>query len=259
MSKQTIFERLRQSGCTATGALALMGNWECESNCEPCRVQGDFQADRAKSRAYANRVDNGLMSEEEWCRDGKGWGLAQWTCWSRKRDLLTFCRRRSISVANEEAQVDFAVMELQNQYKALWADLTTCGEEVLYVMTELVCRKYEAPAINNIEDRYNAARRLRDELQGKAVESIDNSVELPAEDHPETPYWPPRMLCNGMTGADVQLLQALLLCHGFNPGGCSGIFDNRTRNMVVGFQAQNGLDQDGVAGPKTFKALGVRE
>ena len=73
----------------------------------------------------------------------------------------------------------------------------------------------------------------------------------------ETPYWPPRMLCFGMDGADVQLLQALLLCHDYNPGGCTGIFDNRTKNMVLAFQTEHKLDVDGIAGPKTFKALGV--
>ena len=255
MSKQTIYERLRKAGCTPTGALALMGNWQCESGLESCRIQGDFQTDRLKSKDYASRIDNGRVSDEEWCRDGKGWGLAQWTFWSRKRDLLTFCRRNSISVANEEAQVDFAVNELKTAYKALWADLTTCGEEDLYKVVELVCVKYEAPAFNNVQERANAAVTIRNELQGKAVESIDNSVATDIDDGCK--FWPPRVLCAGMTGADVQLLQALLLCHDYNPGGCSGIFDNRTKNMVLAFQAESGLVQDGIAGPKTFKALGV--
>lgn len=249
MSKQTIYERLRKAGCTPTGALALMGNWQCESGLESCRVQGDFQTDRLKSKDYASRIDNGRVSDEEWCRDGKGWGLAQWTFWSRKQDLLTFCRRNSISVANEEAQVDFAVNELRTQYKALWADLTTCGEEDLYKMVELVCKQYERPAYNNVQERANAAVAIRNELKGETP---------PKTDEPATPFWPPRVLCTGMTGADVQLLQALLLCHDYNPGGCSGIFDNRTKNMVLAYQAENGLTQDGIAGPLTFKALGVR-
>ena len=248
MSAQTIFEQLRKAGCTPTGALALMGNWQCESGLESCRVQGDFQADRLKSKDYASRIDNGRVSDEEWCRDGKGWGLAQWTFYTRKAALLQFCRRRSISVANEEAQVDFAVSELQSGYRSVWADLTTCGEEDLYKVVELACVKYEAPAFNNVQERANAAVAIRNELKG---------TETPKADEPATPFWPPRVLCAGMTGADVQLLQALLLCHDYNPGGCSGIFDNRTKNMVLAFQAESGLVQDGIAGPKTFKSLGV--
>lgn len=248
MSAQTIFEQLRKAGCTPTGALALMGNWQCESGLESCRVQGDFQTDRLKSKDYASRIDNGRVSDEEWCRDGKGWGLAQWTFFTRKAALLQFCRRRSISVANEEAQVDFAVSELQSGYRSVWADLTTCGEEDLYKVVELVCVKYEAPAFNNVQERANAAVTIRDELKGETPTKTDE---------PATPFWPPRVLCYDMRGPDVQLLQALLLCHGYNPGGCSGIFDNRTKNMTMAYQAEHKLDIDGIAGPKTFKSLGV--
>lgn len=257
MSTLTIFEQLRRAGCTVAGALGLMGNWECESNLEPCRVQGDFSPDRWASRDYANKVDNGLISEEIFARDAKGWGLAQWTYSTRKRALLTFCRRHSISIANETAQVDFAIAEMKTEYSDLWSFLCSCSDDQLYTTVERVCKEYERPAINNVEDRYNAARRLRDQLQGQAVENIDNSVD--EAEHVVTPFWPPRMLCFGMDGADVQLLQALLLCHDYNPGGCTGIFDNRTKSMVFTFQMENGLDVDGIAGPQTFRALGVSE
>lgn len=250
MSKQTIYERLVASGCTPTGALALMGNWACESNLEACRVQGDFQTDRQKSRDYASRIDNGRVSDDEWCWDGKGWGLAQWTFHTRKAALLQFCRRRSASVASEEAQVDFAVSELQTGYRTVWADLTTCKEEELYKVVELVCTKYEQPAYNNIQQRANAAVKLRDEL-------ANSEPEKPAKDEPTTPFWPPRTLCYGMKGADVTLLQALLLCHDYNCGGCTGIFNNATKIKVLSFQAESGLETDGIAGPKTFRALGV--
>ena len=53
MSKQTIYNRLRSPGLSQAGALALLGNFECESNCEACRLQGDFSKDRASSKAYA--------------------------------------------------------------------------------------------------------------------------------------------------------------------------------------------------------------
>lgn len=246
MSAQTIFEQLRRAGCTATGALALMGNWQCESGLESCRVQGDFQSDRLKSKDYASRIDNGRVSDEEWCRDGKGWGLAQWTHWSRKEALLTFCRRRSISVANEQAQVDFAIAELKTQFKAVWEDLTTCGDEDLYKMVELVCVKYEAPAYNNIQDRANAAVTLRQQLQGKAVETIDNSVER---------YWPPRVICEGMNGPDVEVLQAILKARGYTLSGTAGVFGVSTDKALRKFQQDNALAVDGIAGPRSWAAL----
>ena len=246
MSRQTIYDRLRGAGLSRSGALSLMGNWECESNNEACRVQGDFLSDRFKSRSYADRVDNGLISEEEWARDGLGWGLAQWTYHTRKRALLQFCRRKSISIASEEAQVDFAVMELKTSYATVWDELTRdidllsgCG---------LVCRKYEQPAVNNINDRYQAAMRI--------AEQISDSAAVDAPPAPDEPvYWPPRMICKGMFGADVEALQGILKARGYTLGDSLGIFGESTEAAVKRFQADTGLAVDGIAGPKTWAAL----
>ena len=246
MSAQTIFEQLRKAGCTSTGALALMGNWVCESNLEACRVQGDFQLDRRKSSDYANTIDRGLISDEQWCRDGRGWGLAQWTFWSRKESLLKLCRQRGVSVADEKTQVDFAVIELKTQYKTLWEDMTTCGDEDLYKMTELICKKYEAPAYNNVQERANAAVKLREELQGKAVESIDNGIEK---------FWPPRMVCEGMNGPDIEVLQAVLKAQGYTLSGSAGVFGTSTDKALRKFQQDNNLAVDGICGPKSWAEL----
>ncbi|MBP5720413.1 MAG: peptidoglycan-binding protein [Bacteroidales bacterium] len=247
MSAQTIFEQLRKAGMSAAGALGAEGNMAEESGIEACRLQGDFTADRSMSRDYANKVDNGLISEDTFAKDGKGWGLVQFTWSGYKQGLLNHCRRRSLSIADEAAQVDYFVMILKTEFADLWKFL--CTTDDIYKATERICCEFERPAVNNVQARYKAALRLRDELQAKATEEIDNGVER---------YFPPRVLCEGMTGPDVTLLQALLLCHGFNCGGCTGIFNNSTKIKVLSFQAENGLDTDGIAGPKTFKALGVR-
>lgn len=253
MSTLTIFEQLRRAGCTVAGALALMGNWDCESNLESCRVQGDFSPDRIMSKDYANKVDNGLMSEDAFAKDGKGWGLAQWTYPARKRNLLTFCRRHSISIANETAQVDFAIAELKTEYPALWSFLCSCKDDQLYTAVDRVCREYERPAVNNVNARFQAAKRLRDEIQSKAVESIDNGVV------PDTNVgdinWPPRMICKGMFGDDVAVLQALLKAHGYTLSDTPGIFGDSTESALIKYQADNGLVADGICGPKTWAAI----
>lgn len=253
MSAQTIFEQLRRAGMTPTGALASMGNMREESNLEACRLQGDFQTDRWPSQDYARRVDSGLLDAESYARDGKGWGLVQFTWSGYKRELLQLCKQRGASIADEAAQVDYLVSVLKTEFPSLWSFLCSCDEDQLYEATSRFCKEFERPAYNNVDVRFYAARELRDELQGMAVENIDNTVAEPSKES----FWPPRMLCLNMTGPDVQLLQALLLCHEYNCGGVTGIFDNRTRNMILAFQAENHLDVDGIAGPKTFKALGV--
>ena len=44
---------------------------------------------------------------------------------------------------------------------------------------------------------------------------------------------------------------------GYDPGSVDGIFGEKTRKAVVAFQRDNGLSQDGIAGPKTLAALGI--
>lgn len=250
MSVLTIFEQLRRAGCTVTGTLALMGNWQEESGLEACRLQGDFQPDRWPSKNYAERVDSGLISAEEYYRDGKGWGLTQLTFWTRKREFLDFCRKRGCSIADENAQVDFAVVELKSYYSSLWSYLCSCGEDQLYNAVNRVCREFERPAHNNVDTRFNYAKELKNTIQSKAVESIDNTV-TDASDK----YWPPRMICQGMFGDDVAVLQALLRAHGYTLSDSPGIFGDSTETALIRYQADYGLDADGIAGPMTWAAI----
>jgi peptidoglycan hydrolase-like protein with peptidoglycan-binding domain len=125
-------------------------------------------------------------------------------------------------------------------------------------MTAKYMRVFENPADQSqgaINYRVSLAQKIYDEFAGTTpAPTPDPGPQGP--DTPTTPYWPPRMLCEGMQGTDVSVLQALLQSHGYQVE-ITGIFDNRTKAMVLAFQGENGLATDGIAGPKTFRALGV--
>ena len=112
-------------------------------------------------------------------------------------------------------------------------------------------------------ETYRAAVTIRDEMQtttviGEPVEpAADPEPEPETEQEPEI-LWPPRVLCAGMSGADVTALQGLLLAHGYDCKTTSGAFDARTKAMVLAFQGENGLDTDGIAGPLTWGKLLAR-
>jgi peptidoglycan L-alanyl-D-glutamate endopeptidase CwlK len=63
-------------------------------------------------------------------------------------------------------------------------------------------------------------------------------------------------LQRGSSGADVVLLQQKLLDKGFNPGTLDGSFGGGTEAALLAFQRSEGLLADGVAGPRTLRALG---
>jgi peptidoglycan L-alanyl-D-glutamate endopeptidase CwlK len=58
-------------------------------------------------------------------------------------------------------------------------------------------------------------------------------------------------------GSEVESLQQKLKELGFNPGDIDGDFGPATEAAVIGFQKSQGLLPDGIAGPRTLKALGL--
>lgn len=61
----------------------------------------------------------------------------------------------------------------------------------------------------------------------------------------------------GSTGSEVTSIQQRLQELGYSPGTADGIYGARTKNAVIAFQRDYGLDDDGIAGPKTLEALGL--
>ena len=69
---QTIYNRLRYHGVTQAGALGILGNFDCESNCEPNRLQGDFSPYRSTSKKYVYDVTSGRIDRDRFSNDQKG-------------------------------------------------------------------------------------------------------------------------------------------------------------------------------------------
>ena len=242
MSAQTIYDRFRAAGMTHAGALAMLGNAQCESGLIPFRVQGDFTADYARSREYTAMVDNGEITRTMFIYSGPGgggYGLFQWTFWSRKVGLYNFAVQRQVSIGDEAMQVDYACEELKRDWPALWSFL--CKTDDLRTAVSNVCYQFENPAVKNVEDRLAAAKRIEKGLREYQP--------------PKNEYWPPRMICEGMSGPDVFALQGLLCARGLYTAEVSGRFDDRLREAVKAFQRDHGLDVDGIAGPLTWAAL----
>ena len=63
------------------------------------------------------------------------------------------------------------------------------------------------------------------------------------------------MLESGQAGVVVAMLQAALKYLGYDPTWVDGEFGVRTNNMLMAFQAEHGLDADGICGQQTWTAL----
>ncbi len=60
-----------------------------------------------------------------------------------------------------------------------------------------------------------------------------------------------------MRGEDVRTLQRALSEQGFDPGQIDGVYGKKTERAVKRFQRSVGLKADGIAGRRTFTALGL--
>ena len=66
------------------------------------------------------------------------------------------------------------------------------------------------------------------------------------------------VLKQGSVGAQVRTLQTKLKNWGYYKGAVDGIFGKKTTEAVKYFQRRNGLTVDGLVGPKTAAALGMK-
>ena len=168
MSNQLIYDKLRAAGLTHSGVCGVMGNLMAESSMIANIAQRGMT--KLTDKEYTDKYDNYPTT----CyRDGVGYGLAQWTYWSRKQELFEFANAKGVSVGDEAMQVEFVIHELRKDYSGLFSFL--CETDDLYAATDRVCREYERPAFNNVDRRYNFAKVFSDDLAPTvAVESTDS-------------------------------------------------------------------------------------
>lgn len=110
---------------------------------------------------------------------------------------------------------------------------------------------------------YQLSRRLTvDGIVGlQTWTALLNGLPALGEDEPSpfkieaTPAPDRPTLATASDGSTVEELQRRLGDEGFDPGPVDGVFGRRTKAAVVAFQKANGLEADGICGPKTWRAL----
>lgn len=128
--------------------------------------------------------------------------------------------------------------------------------------------------ITTIEGNYsNSVKRRTLKVNGKYIRGYgvpkydaEESPAVQASEKADKEYTVAvKRLSNGSKGSSVKALQALLVGYGGesakavkNAGGVDGEFGSGTEKAVRAYQRSNGLDADGIVGPKTWaKLLGV--
>ena len=140
-NEEKIWNYLTAAGLNACGTAGLMGNLYAESGLSPTNLQNTFEKKLGYTdAAYTAAVDEG--SYTNFARDSAGYGLAQWTYWSRKQNLLDYARDKGKSVGDLETQLEFLLKEL-TAYGLLDTLKSAAG---LRDASDLILLKFEKPA-----------------------------------------------------------------------------------------------------------------
>lgn len=114
MEKQ-IWDFLKAEGFNDFGVAGLMGNLLAESGLRPNNMEDQYQTKLGyNDESYTRAVDNGTYTN--FIKDAVGYGLAQWTYWTRKQSLLNFARQNNKSIGDLNMQLCFLVKELKEMY-----------------------------------------------------------------------------------------------------------------------------------------------
>lgn len=140
---QIIWEYFKNKGFSNCGIAGLMGNLYAESGLIPTNLQNSYEKKlKMTDSEYTYAVDS--KRYKNFIKDGAGYGLAQWTFWTRKQSLLQFCQNKGKSIGDLNTQLDFLYQELITNYPNLVQILKTATS--VEVASTAVLLQFERPA-----------------------------------------------------------------------------------------------------------------
>lgn len=142
-TEKFIWDYFKNRGFTDCGVAGLMGNLYAESALNPRNLQGYHEKKfNMTDDSYTEAVDNGTY--DNFIKDSAGYGLAQWTYWTRKRGLLQFANERQTSIGDLEMQLDYLYKELTEDYSSIVSVLRTAT--TVLEASNIILFKFERPA-----------------------------------------------------------------------------------------------------------------
>lgn len=237
-NKKIIWDFFMKNIGNAYGVAGLMGNLKAESNFSSTNLQQTYERKLGMTDAqYTKAVDNGTYTN--FVKDAAGYGLAQWTYWSRKQALKNYADSKGKSIGDLQMQLEYLYKELKG-YPQVISVLKSA--KTVKEASDVVMLQFERPA-----DQSSAARSQR----ASYGEAIYNEYGLPKK------YVKVDVLVlrKGCSGDEVKALQILLNGLGFDCGKPDGEFGGNTEKAVTAFQKKNGLGADGIAGKDTWNKI----
>ena len=164
------------------GVAGLMGNLYAESALRSNNLQQSYETKLGyNDTTYTAAVDNG--SYDNFVKDAAGYGLAQWTYWSRKQAMLEFHQSKKKSIGDLKTQLEFLIKELSESYKGVWSDLKNATS--VLGASNSVLLKFERPA-----NQGESVQKKRAEYGQKYYDKYAGETTATEPETPEVPTTP---------------------------------------------------------------------
>ena len=175
IDEKVMWNYFKSQGINDYGVAGLMGNLYAESGLRPCNLQNSYEKSLGMSDAqYTAAVDAG--SYTDFVTDQAGYGLAQWTYWSLKEDMLEYFQEREKSIGDGQTQMQFLVYQLSTGYKTVWNVLVNAKS--VREASDAVLLKFERPA-DQSEDAQVKRAGYGQKYYDKYASKEDVKVEVP--------------------------------------------------------------------------------
>ena len=219
-----IWQFLKSKGLNDYACAGVEGNLCCESGLRSDNLENAYEKKLGMNDAeYTAKVNSGEYTN--FVHDSAGYGLAQWTYWSRKQGLYDICNSKGVGIDDINAQLDF-----------LWYEMTKNGT----LMNALSSAKsvYDASTIfmcvfENPKDQSDTAKKKRAEISQRFYDQYANSA--PSAQNIITP----------MSGYEyIEVTEGVAKYSRSKQGNCFFTIDGRVSNFKVReFACNDGSDE----------------
>ena len=177
---KVIWNFFKAQGLNDYGIAGLMGNLYAESGLKPTNLQNAYEKSLGMTDAeYTAAVDAGIYTN--FVNDKAGYGLAQWTYWSLKQEMLNYFKNKKKSIGDLNTQMEFLAHQLSTSYKSVWTVLQTA--KTVLEASNAVLLKFERPA-----DQSEAVQKRRASYGQKYFDNYGTKVSpKPENSKPSVP------------------------------------------------------------------------
>ena len=180
-NEQKIWNFFKSKGLNDYGCASLMGNLQAESSLSSCNMENSYEREKGfTDTTYVQAVDNGTYTKEQFVDDQVGFGIAQWTWWSRKKALYEYAKSKGVSIGNLDAQLEFLYQELSTSYKDVLSALKNATS--ILEASNVVLFDFENPYDKSVRVqnlRADLGQKFYDKYAGKQVSQPQEVVQAP--------------------------------------------------------------------------------